>query len=115
MGLLTFASAVGLLSVTLIGFGLLLGSLLTANQMNTWGSMFLIPIILPPFLLGMPVPGIVETLITALPSTQAMQLILNSMSAHPLFPHAWLSYLVIVTWGVLGYSLLLWRLSRRQE
>jgi hypothetical protein len=34
-----------------------------------------------------------------------MQLILNSMSARPFFPHAWLSYLVILAWGALSLTL----------
>lgn len=114
---ITFAAALGLLSVTLIGFGLLLGGLFTANQMNTWGSLFLIPVILPPFLIGMPLPGVVNAMFSALPSTQAMRLILNSATstAHPFFEQAWLSYLVIAAWGVIAYGMLQWRLSRRAE
>lgn len=115
VAVVTFSATIVLLTATLIGFGLLLGALLTANQMNTWGSLFLFPIILPPFFLGMPLPDVVRMLIWILPSTQAMQLILNSMSQQPFFAHAWLSYLVIAAWGVVGYGALLWRLSRREE
>jgi ABC-2 family transporter len=113
-GMLTFIATTVLLSVGLIGFGLLLGSLLTGNQMNTWGGVFLVPILLPPFLVGVPLPGVVETLFAALPSTQAMRLLINSMAAQPLYPRAWLSYLVIIAWGVVAYALVLWRLSRRE-
>jgi ABC-2 type transport system permease protein len=113
--LATFATSLALLCVTLIGFGLLLGALLTANQMNTWGSLFLIPIILPPFFLGMTLPGVLQAVISVLPTTHAMQLILNSMASHPFYPNAWVSYLVIAAWGVVAYGLLLWRLSRRAE
>src|SRR5690242_12007490 len=81
--LATFATTLALMCVTLIGFGLLLGALLTANQMNTWGSLFLIPIILPPFFLGATLPGALQAFISVLPSTHAMQLILNSMASHP--------------------------------
>lgn len=112
---ITFVAAIGLLSVTLIGFGLLLGGMFTANQMNTWGSVFLVPVILPPFLLGMSLPGAVEALFSILPSTQAMRLILNSAGEHPYFSQTWLSYLVIAAWGVVAYGLLLWRLSQREE
>lgn len=111
----TFVAAIGLLSVALAGFGLLLGSLLTANQMNTWGSMFLLPVILPPFFLGVGVPGALQAVFNALPSTHAMRLILNSATAQPLYANAWLSYGVIALWGVLAYALLLWRLARRSE
>jgi ABC-2 type transport system permease protein len=111
----TFVAAIGLLSVTLIGFGLLLGGLFTANQMNTWGSLLLIPIIVPPFFLGMPLPGALATLFALLPTTQAMQLILNSMGPHQFFPQVWLSYLVITAWGIVAYGALWWRLSRRED
>lgn len=114
-GVLTFIAATVLLSVGLIGFGLLLGSLLTGNQMNTWGGVFLVPILLPPFLMGLPLPGVVEALFAALPSTQAMRLLVNSMTTQPLYPQVWLSYLVIIAWGVVAYALVLWRLSRRAE
>ena len=113
--IITFTAALGLLSVTLIGFGLLLGGLFTASQMNTWGSLFMIPVILPPFLIGLPLPGVVNAIFNALPSTQAMRLILNSATSpgHPFFEQAWLSYLIIAAWGVVAYGLLQWRLSRR--
>jgi ABC-2 family transporter protein len=114
-GVVTFVASVALLSVALIGFGLLLGSLFTANQMNTWGGLFLVPILLPPFLVGIPLPGIVEGLFGVLPSTQAMRLLVNSMAPQPLYPQAWLSYLVIIAWGVVAYALVLWRLSQRAE
>ena len=115
--IITFAASLGLLSVTLIGFGLLLGGLFTASQMNTWGSLFMIPVILPPFLIGVPLPGVMDAMFYALPSTQAMRLILNSASStgHPFFEQAWLSYLIIAAWGVVAYGLLQWRLSRRSE
>lgn len=112
-GMVAFIATTVLLSVGLIGFGLLLGSLLTGNQMNTWGGVFLVPILLPPFLVGLSLPGVVEVLFAALPSTQAMRLLINSMAPQPIYPQAWLSYLVIIAWGVVAYALVLWRLSRR--
>ncbi len=114
-GMPTFIATTVLLSVGLIGFGLLLGSLLTGNQMNTWGGVFLVPILLPPFLVGVPLPGMVQALFAALPSTQAMRLLVNSMASQPIYPQAWLSYLVILAWGAVAYVLVVWRLSRREE
>lgn len=111
----TFVAAVGLLSVALSGFGLLLGSVLTANQMNTWGSLFLLPIILPPFLIGVAVPGALQVVFNALPSTHAMRLMLNSATTHPFYSQSWLSYVVIALWGVAAFALLRWRLARRSE
>lgn len=111
----TFVASIGLLSVALAGFGLLLGSMLTASQMNTWGSIFLIPVILPPFLIGLSLPGPLALAFSALPSTQAMRLILNSATADLFYTNAWVSYLVIALWGVAAYGLLLWRLARCSE
>lgn len=112
--MMLFATSVALLSVALIGFGLLMGALLTANQVNTWGSLLLLPIILPPFFLGMDLPPAVHALLSILPSSQAMQLMINSVAQRPLFPNMWVSYLIIAVWGVLAYGLLFWRLSRRE-
>jgi len=113
--LLSFVAGFGLLSIGLIGFGLLLGSLFSANQLNTWGSIFLVPIILPAFFIGIPIPSAVEQLLLLIPSTHAMRLAVNSVTGTAIFPNAWLSYVVLVAWAAIAYALLLWRLSRRED
>lgn len=111
----TFIVGVGTISVALVGLGLLLGAVFrTAQQVSTWSSLFLIPIMGPAFAVGLPVPAEVELALRALPSSQAMRLIANAFGDRPVFGDAWVAVLVIVAWGALAYGLLGWRLSRRE-
>ncbi len=110
-----FVAAVTLLSVTLIGFGLLMGGLFqNANQLNTWSGFLLIPVAVPAFLVGFPMPDLVDRILTFIPVSQAMRLAINSMNGQTLFPNPVLSFVVIVAWGVAAYALLSWSLRRRQ-
>lgn len=103
------------LSVTLIGFGLLLGGLFrSANQLNTWSGVLLLPVLAPVFLVGLSVPDLVAAVLLALPTSQATRLAMNALSGEALFPDPALSYLVVLAWGAAAYALLLWRLSRRE-
>ena len=110
-----FAASLALLSVTLIGFGLLLGSVFkNANQLNTWSGFLLIPVITPVFIVGTPVPDLVDGIAQAIPTGAAMQLAINAATGEAVFADPWLSYLVIAVWGVAAYLLLAWQLNRRQ-
>lgn len=110
-----FVAVVALLSVALIGVGLLLGGLFrSVTQLNTWSSLFLLPFALPIFVVGLPVPSIVERLAAAMPTGQATRLALEALAGERLFDNAWLGYGVIAVWGVVAYALLLWRLRRRE-
>jgi hypothetical protein len=110
-----FAVSVALLSVTLIGFGLLLGGLFqSASQVNTWSGLFLLPVIGPAFAVGYPLPGPISMALGALPTSQAAKLAINGLSGDDIFGRPWLAVLIIVAWGVVAYGLLLWRLSRRE-
>ncbi|MFN8538989.1 MAG: ABC transporter permease [Thermomicrobiales bacterium] len=110
-----FVGSVALFSVTLIGFGLLLGGLFrNANQVNTWSGLFLLPVIGPAFATGYPLPDWVAFILAILPTSQAAKLSINAFSGETLFPQQWLAVLVIVAWGVVAYGLLLWRLSKRE-
>jgi len=110
-----FGAAIGLLSVTLIGFGLLLGGLFrNANQLNTWSGVFLLPVLTPVFLVGLSDPGWLVALLQALPTSQGARLAINGLTGEAVFGDAWLGYLVIAAWGVLAYALLAWQLRRRQ-
>ncbi len=112
--LLPFIGGIGLLSVAMIGYGLLLGSFLSANQLNTWGSLFLIPVIIPGFFMAAPLPTALEPILLVLPSTHAMRLLLNGMSTTPLYGNMWVSALVIILWGAVGFALVAWRLKRQE-
>jgi ABC-type Na+ efflux pump permease subunit len=110
-----FVGTVALFSVTLIGFGLLLGGLFrNANQVNTWSGLFLLPVIGPAFAVGYPLPDWVAIGLATLPTSQAAKLAINAFSGETLFPQQGLAVFVIVAWGVVAYGLLLWRLSRRE-
>lgn len=110
-----FIGSVALFSVTLIGFGLLIGGLFrNANQVNTWSGLFLLPVIGPAFATGYPLPDWVAFILAILPTSQAAKLSINAFSGETLFPQQWLAVLVIVAWGVVAYGLLLWRLSKRE-
>lgn len=110
-----FAVGIVSISVALVGLGLLLGAVFrSVQQVSTWSSLFLIPIMGPAFAVGLPVPAAVEVALKALPSSQAMRLVANGFGEGPIFADAWLSILVIVAWGALAYALLAWRLARRE-
>jgi ABC-2 type transport system permease protein len=110
-----FAATLTLLSVTVIGFGLLIGSIFkNANQLNTWGGFLLVPVLLPVFIVGTPVPDTIETLLQFFPTSAGMRLAVNSVAGEAIFADAWLSYLVIAAWGVVAYLVVAWQLNRRQ-
>ena len=112
---LPFGLALLALSVALMGVGLLIGELFrSANQLNTWSSVILLPFLGPVYGVGLPTPRIVDLLLLALPTSQATRLVMNAALGQRLFDRPWLSYLVIIAWGAVAYSVVLWRLSRRQ-
>ena len=114
--MLTFVAGTGLLAVSLIGAGLLLGGIFkTASQAYTWSSIVLLPIIGPPFVAGIPMPAALDLALRALPTYQGMRIMTNGLAGQPLFGDMWIAYAVIAAWAVLAYGLLAWRLSRRES
>lgn len=112
----TFVAGTGLLAVALIGAGLLLGGVFkTANQVYTWSSLVLIPIIAPPFVAGLPMPPALDLVMRAFPTFQGMRIMTNGLAGQGLFADLWISYAVIAVWAVLAYALLAWRLARRES
>lgn len=110
-----FVIACGLFAVSLIGFGLLIGSIFTnANQVNTWGGFFLLPVIAPAFMVGFPFPDAVSTILDGISTSQAMRLMINAIAGETVFKGVWLSILVLMLWIAAAYGLLVLRLSRRQ-
>jgi ABC-type Na+ efflux pump permease subunit len=110
---LIFFSGVLLLGVALVGFGLLLGGLFkSANQLNNWGGIILLPVVAPAFVVGLWTPGVLEYVIEAMPVAQGMKLGVNGFSGDPIFDNIWLSYVVLAVWIAIAYSVLLFRLSR---
>jgi hypothetical protein len=112
----TFVAGTALLSLALIGIGLLIGGLFkSAQQVYSWSSVMLIPVIGPAFAVGLPVPDAVATLLKALPTSQGMRVMTNGLAGQALFSDAWQSYLVVGLWALGAYGLLAWRLSRRES
>ncbi|HET9017594.1 MAG TPA: ABC transporter permease [Thermomicrobiaceae bacterium] len=110
-----FVAGVFAFSVALIGFGLLIGGLFrSANQLNTWGGLILVPVIAPAFIVGLDAPRVVNLILWLIPSSQATRLIINAVSGQAIFPSLWSAFLVIAGWAVLAYLLLIWRLGRRE-
>jgi hypothetical protein len=114
--MLVFVAGTGLLTIALIGVGLLLGGWFrSANQVYTWSSFFLLPAIGPAFAVGLPVPDAVDAILRVLPTSQAMRPITNGLVGKDLFGEVWLSYLVVALWAVGAYGALAWRLARRES
>jgi ABC-2 type transport system permease protein len=112
----TFVLGTGLLSLSLIGIGLLLGGLFkTAGQVYTWSSIVLLPIIGPAFVAGLPVPPALDLALRAFPTLQGMRVMTNGLAGKPLFSDLWISYAVLVAWIAIAYGALAWRLSRRES
>lgn len=112
---LLFGGGMLLLSITLIGFGLLIGGLFrSANQLNTWAGVLILPVIAPTFLLGFELPTIAEVALALYPISAAMKLAINGLSGTEVFANAWLSVLVIIVWAAAAYLILGWTLRRRE-
>jgi ABC-2 type transport system permease protein len=110
-----FAAAVAALSVTLIGFGLLIGGLFhSANQLNTWGGVIILPILAPAFAVGLPIPGWLEKIFEAIPTSQAVRVMVDSLTNQSFFGGTWLSFVVMVLWALVAYAVLIQRLQRRE-
>ena len=112
----TFALGTAVLALALIGLGLLLGGLFkSAQQVYSWSSVLLLPIIMPAFVAGLPIPDSLDLVLKATPTSQGMRILANGLSGKPLFSDIWISYAVLIAWGVALYAILAWRLSRRES
>jgi ABC-2 type transport system permease protein len=110
-----FAAGVAALALSLLGFGLLLGGLFrSANQLNTWGGILLTPLIAPAFMIGLPIPHVLETIASLIPTGAAMKVLINGMTGDEIFSRIWTPFLVMIAWGLVAYALLLWDLSHRR-
>ncbi|HEV2527054.1 MAG TPA: ABC transporter permease [Thermomicrobiales bacterium] len=108
-----FVLTIAALSASLLGFGLLFGGLFkSANQLNTWGSFILFPIIIPTFLSV--VPGIVGDIAAAFPTGAAGRLLADALTGDTIFGNAALYIGIMLVWAVGGFLLLGWQLRRRQ-
>ena len=110
-----FVAATTLVTLTLLGFGLLMAGLFkSSNQLNTWAGLFLLPVIGPAFAIALPLPDGMMAVVQRIPTGEAAKLLLNAATGEDLFKDQALSLVVIAAWGIVAYALLLWRLSRRE-
>ena len=110
-----FIAGMGAFSIALVGFGLLLGSIFNASQLNTWGGLLLLPIMFPAFTTGLPLPRGVEIASLLLPTSHATRIAVNGLAGEAIFDNLPLSFLALAAWAIAGYGLLLWRLSTRES
>jgi len=114
--LATFAAGTAALSLSLIGVGLLIGGLFrNAQQVYSWSSVLLIPVIGPAFAVGLPIPDAVDIVLRVLPTSQGMKIMANGLAGKTVFPDVAQSYLVVIVWAAVAYGILAWRLSRRES
>jgi len=110
-----FAGAVVMLSVTMIGFGLLLGALVrSVSQLNTWSSVPLLLILMPVFFVALDLPSWVQTALAATPGSQGMRLLVDGLTGQAMYGDWLLAFGVIAAWAVAVYAVLIRTLSRRE-
>jgi hypothetical protein len=110
-----FAATILLSSVTLVGFGLLLGGVFrTQTQLNTWSSLVLLLLLAPAITVGLSTPPVVNAVLFAIPTAQTMRLGVNAFAGETVFGDQWLSVAILVAWAVVAYGFVWWRLSRRE-
>ena len=112
----TFVAGTTLLSLALIGIGLLIGGLFkSAQQVYSWSSLMLIPVIGPAFAVGLPVPAALDLVFKALPTSQGMRIMVNGLAGKTLFGDQAMSFAIVGLWALAAYGVLAWRLSRRES
>lgn len=110
-----FSAGVALLSLTLLGAGLLMGALVrSVNQLNTWSGIPLLMVIMPVYFVGLGMPQWIQTAMSALPGSQAMKVLVDSFSGQAFYGDSWRSFAVIAAWAVVIYAVLIRTLSRRE-
>ena len=104
-----------MLSVTMIGFGLLLGALVrSVSQLNTWSSIPLLLVLMPVFFVALDLPSWVQTVLSATPGSQAMRLLVDGLTGQAMYGSWMLAFGVIAAWAVAVYAVLIRTLSRRE-
>lgn len=98
--------AVGL-AVSVVGFGLGLAYLFrSADKLNTWGWVTLMPLLAPAFLVAVTDPAWVETVVKLTPTGQGMRLMADGAMAGDVFGGVGLAVAVFAVWGGGGMLLL---------
>lgn len=112
----TFVAGTALLAIALIGIGLLVGGVFrSAQQVYSWSSVLLIPIIGPAFAVGLPIPDWLDLVFRAVPTSQGMRIMANGLAGKSLFTDVGWSFAVTALWAAAAYALLAWSLARRES
>lgn len=93
--------------VSIIGFGLCLAYLFrSADKLNTWGWVLVMPVIAPGFAVGFDPPGWLDAICQAIPTGQGMRLMVDGALPSDIFGGVGLAVLVFAVWGAGGLLLL---------
>jgi len=112
---LLFFGAAFALTISLVGFGLLLGLLVpNSNAINSYGSFLLFPFVGLAAAVFFVDSGVFATVLDLLPFSQAAKLLGDGLSAESPFDAGLLSWAVIAVWALLGYGALTQISSRRE-
>lgn len=110
-----FSAGLVVLSLTLLGVGLLLGALVrSVSQLNTWSGIPLLLVIMPVFFVGLGLPQWVQAAMSAMPGSQAMKLLVDGLSGQAFYGDSWTSFAVIAAWGIAIYAVLIRTLAHRE-
>jgi hypothetical protein len=112
---LLFFGATLALTVSLVGFGLLMGLLIPhSNAINTYGAFFLFPFVFLAAAAFFVEGGIFGAILDVLPFSQAAKLLTDGLSAQSPFDAGLSAWAVIAAWALIGYALLAQITSRRE-
>jgi hypothetical protein len=104
-----------LLLLSMVGFGLLLGlSSGNANQINTYGGFFLVPVVFIAVAVVLVDDGVFDTILNFIPFSAATELMLDALTPERPFDTGILSWVVLAVWTVLGLFLVA-RVATRRE
>jgi ABC-2 type transport system permease protein len=100
--------------VSIVGFGLCLAYVFrSADKLNTWGWVIVMPVIAPAFVVGLDPPGWADAICQALPTGQGMRLMVDGALPEDVFGGVGLALVVFAVWGAGGLLLLSRLLARR--
>jgi hypothetical protein len=112
---LAFLLAASLLTLSVTGFGLLLGVLSgNANQINSFAGFLLVPVVALAFGVLLGEGGALDVVFGVLPFSQASRLMFDAVSPEDLFGAPLVSWVVVLAWAVAGFALLGRLVSRRE-
>lgn len=111
--LLFVVGALGMV-ISIVGFGLCLAyAFRSADKLNTWGWVIVMPAIVPGFVVGVDPPGWADAICQAVPTGQGMRLMIDGALPSDVFGGLGLALVVFAVWGAGGLLLLSRMLQRR--